>query len=273
LHRLPGPIRVVAFDVRDAAGCRAALKPLAPEIVFHLAGFTDNRRDPSLLDDAMATNVHGTLNVVRALDGAPLRAFVHAGTGEEYGRGSAPFREDHPLDPVSPYSASKASVFLVLRTLFLTSGFPAATARLFMPYGEGLPRASFVAQCLEAVRSGAPLRMTKGAQTRDYVHIDDVVEALLRIALARDLLGEAVNVGTGVETSLRDVAATLAELCQGRLRYETGKVPYRRFEVMRSVADVTLLRERLGWTPAISLRDGLSRLVRSAALVSEEGRA
>lgn len=269
---LPGPIRLVAFDVRDAAACRAALKPLAPEIVFHLAAFTDNRRDPALFDEAMATNAQGTWNVVRALEGAPLRAFVHAGTGEEYGRGPAPFREDQPLDPVSPYSASKACAATLLRTHHLASGFPATTARLFMPYGPGLPEASFVAQCLRAARTGVSLAMTKGAQTRDYVHVDDVVEALVRVALSRDFRGEAVNVGTGVETSLRDVAAAIAELSGGRFRYEIGRVPYRRLEVMRSVADVSVLRDRLGFQPSIALREGLARLLETGAVAGSEGR-
>ena len=217
--------------------------------------------------------MQGTLNVVRALDGAPLSAFVFAGTGEEYGRGPAPFREDQPLDPVSPYSASKAAAEQLLRTHALVSGFPAVTARLFMPYGPGLPPASFVAQCLEAARTGTVLRMAKGAQTRDYVHVDDVVEALLRIALARDLRGEAVNVGTGVETSLREVASAIAEATGGRLRFETGKVPYRRLEVMRSFADVTLARDRLGFTPKVALRDGLARLVAESPPVRETRRA
>lgn len=273
LHRLEGPIRVVAFDVRDAGACRSALKPLAPEIVFHLAAFTDNRREESLFEEAVATNVQGTLNVVRALEGAPLLSFVHAGTGEEYGCGVAPFREDQALDPVSPYSASKASAAMFLRARFLASGFPATTARLFMPYGEGLPEKSFVAQCLRSARTGVPLAMTKGAQTRDYVHVDDVVEALLRIALARDFRGEAVNVGTGVETPLRDVASTIADLCGGRFRYETGRVPYRRHEIMRSVADVGILRDRLGFEPAIRLREGLARLLEGAGLLEREGRS
>jgi len=261
LAHVSGPLRFFELDVRDAAACRAALRPLAPEVVYHLAAFTDNRREPGAIDEAVATNVAGTANVVRALEGAPLRSFVHAGTGEEYGRGPVPFREDQPLDPVSPYSASKAAVAHVLRAIHVTNGFPSVTARIFMPYGPGMAPHRFLALALTAARTGETLRMTRGAQTRDFVHVDDVVEALIRVSLSREVFGEAVNVGTGVETSLRDAAALVGTLTDGRLRVEAGAVPYRKAEVMRSVADVAHLKERIGWVPRISLEEGLRRLL------------
>jgi len=172
-----------------------------------------------------------------------------------------PVAEDAPLAPVSPYGLHRVEA----ERLALDSGVPLAIARVFSAYGEGLRRQVLWDVARRAL-SGRPVELSgTGEETRDFVHAQDVAGAIAAIADAAAFEGEIVNVGTGVETSVAELANVIVrELAGGEIRF-TGDA--RPGDPARWRADVTTLRS-LGFEPSVAIEDGAAayaRWVRDAA--------
>lgn len=263
---LPRGVGFVAADVADEASVHAALADRPFDVVFHLAADTDNSRNPKDPARILRTNALGTLNVLRALEPSGYRMAVIASTAELYGDGPPPSREDARRLPLTVYSASKATAEDFALAYQRSKGWPVSVARIFQPYGPGQKGRFVVASILEALLDEKPLDLTAGEQTRDFVYVGDVAEALLAIGARPALAGRVLNVGSGVETRIRDLAALatslLPEASPGVLR--VGALPYRSSEVMRQRADVTELSDALGAAPRTSLEWGLRLTIEAA---------
>ena len=265
-RRLGTEARFEQVDITDRAALDRVVDEARPDAVFHLGAqssvtvsVTDPQRD-------CAVNVGGTLNVLEAAGrhGAPV-VFTSTG-GALYGNAAPiPTREDRIPAPVSPYGASKWAGEAYIRTWAEAGGLPHAVCRLGNVYG---PRqnphgeAGVVAIFTHKLESGqAPQLYGHGRPTRDYVHVADVVAALL---LASGRAG-VFNVATGVETPVSRIFELLRE-ASGR-QVEPVPAPLRVGELERSCLDPSRARDELGWTARIPLEDGVRSTYR--ALVSE----
>lgn len=254
-------------DVADAAGLGEAVDGFAPDRVFHLAAQADVRKavaDPAF--DA-TVNVLGTINVLEAArrHRAPV-AFASTG-GAIYGEGEGrglPFAESAPSLPETAYGASKLSgeVYLGLyRRLYGLPGLALRFGNVYGPRQDPHGEAGVVAIFSGLLREGAPLRVFgDGEQTRDYVYVADVVRAFLA---AERLLGERgagvegpYNVGTGVETSVLELARRLAAATGAEPEIELH--PARAGEVQRVAIDPAAARRDLGWEATTGLDAGLA---------------
>lgn len=242
-----------------------------PRVVFHLAASLDRTRGLAALEPLVASNVLGTINVLRAAAAAAVEVVVHTGTCDEYGRNPPPFSETMQPDPVTPYAASKATATMWCRTFHRSVGLACISARLFMVYGPQQPSGFFTAQLLEAMRSGLPLAMTAGEQTRDFTWVEDAVEALLRLGRSPHLGGEVYNVCTGRETPLREVVALLEEVSGQPVPVQLGVLPYRESELFRVWGSPFSLHGAIGYKPKTELREGLSRLLKAMESASDPG--
>jgi UDP-glucose 4-epimerase len=242
-------------DVTDAAWMTDLAAIIRPEVVFHLAAHLDVRRsvdDPAF--DA-AVNVTGTAAVLDAARRAGARMLVLASTAAVYGRaGELPARETGPVAPLSPYGASKAAAESYLALYTRLHGLPTLALRMANVYG---PRqdpdgeAGVVAIFAAAAAAGTPaLVFGDGLQTRDYVYVDDAVEAF--VAAGRSSVGGVLNVSTGRETPVREIAE--------RLGVAVEYAPPRHGELLRSCLDPSAARRALGWQARTALADGLRRL-------------
>jgi len=247
-------------DVRDAAAMRALVGGHAPEVVFHLAAQIDVRRsieDPAL--DA-AINVTGTINVLEAARAAGVRRFVNTSTGGAiYGEADAlPADEDTATRPLAPYGQSKHAAEGYCHLYARLHGLSTVCLRYGNVYGprqDPLGEAGVIAIfCGRLLDGGTATIYGDGAQTRDYVHVDDVVAANLAAA-ASEARG-SFNIGHGTETSVLELVETLRAAGDGRpLAVEHAAA--RAGEVQRSCIDPSRARAELGWQPRIGLRDGL----------------
>ena len=242
-------------DVRDAAWMTDLAAIIRPEVVFHLAAHLDVRRsvgDPAF--DA-AVNVTGTAAVLDAARRSGARMLVLASTAAVYGRaGELPARETGAVAPLSPYGASKAAAESYLALYTRLHGLPTLALRMANVYG---PRqdpdgeAGVVAIFAAAAAAGSPaVVFGDGRQTRDYVYVDDAVDAFL--AAGRSSVGGVLNVSTGRETPVREIAE--------RLGVSVEYAPPRHGELVRSCLDPSAARRALGWQARTALADGLSRL-------------
>jgi UDP-glucose 4-epimerase len=253
---------LVELDIRDAGGLAALALEKRPETIFHLAAQIDVRK--SLEDPAFdaAVNVGGTANLLEAARGAGTGRVVFVSTGGAiYGEGEGqrlPLDESAAIAPLSAYGQSKyaAEGYLALyERLYGLSTMSLRLGNVYGPRQDPLGEAGVIAIFCGLLRSGGrPTVFGDGTQTRDYIYVGDVVAAAL--AAAGSTLGGAVNIGTGREASVLELAEMLGRL-GGAESFEPAPAPARAGEVQRIALDAGRAEAALGWSAATDLEAGL----------------
>ncbi|KAA1432811.1 NAD-dependent epimerase/dehydratase family protein [Mycolicibacter arupensis] len=247
-----------------SADLSAILAQHQPEVVFHLAAQIDVRH--SVADPVFdaSVNVVGTIRLAEAARAAGVRKIVHTSSGGSiYGTPpSYPTSEDVPTDPASPYAAGKVAGEIYLNTYRHLYGLQCshiAPANVYGPRQDPHGEAGVVAIFAQALLEGRPTKVFgDGSNTRDYVFVEDVVDAFVRASgEAGD--GQRFNVGTGVETSDRQLHAAVAAAVGGPDDPEFH--PPRLGDLKRSCLDIERARRVLGWSPQVALADGVTRTV------------
>ena len=253
--------------IEDADAVGRCVRELQPVVVFHLAGDNDVRHggaDPAALAASVRVNLTGTLNVVAAAAATGVERLVRAGGLEEYGHGSVPFAEEQREDPVTPYSASQVAAAHYCRMLQRHVDVSILTLRLALVYGPGQSDGFFVPSLVRSALAGDDFEMTGGEQTRDFLFVDDAAVAFVAAASAPALRGEIVNVGTGVERRVRDVADTIIRLTGSTAVLRVGAAPERPVEIERLACRNEKALQLLGWSAETGLEDGLRRTIDAA---------
>ena len=250
------------LDIRDGAALGACVAEARPEVVFHLAAQIDVRR--SVADPAFdaSINVGGTANLLEAVRaaGSPRVVFVSTG-GAIYGEGEGqelPLAEDAPLAPLSPYGQSKLAGEGYMSLYERLYGLSTVSLRLGNVYGprqDPLGEAGVIAIFCGRLRAGGrPTVYGDGRQTRDYIYVGDVVAAAL--AAAGSEASGPINLGTGIETDVLELARRLGEL-GGAESFDPELADPRPGEVQRIAIDPGRAERELGWRAATSLDKGL----------------
>lgn len=248
-------------DLEDRTALTALMAQLKPQVVFHLAGRVDLARTPEITDACIRENVHATANVLWALERSPLEAFVLTSTTEVYGRNPAPFREDQPVDPPSPYAISKVAAEQLCRFFHDTRGYPAAVLRLATVYGPGQAEARLIPSVIRAAMAGKPLPMTSGEQQRDFLYVDDAIDGLLRAATQPLARGRIINLGHDQPVSIRQLVETIRTVMRTDWSPSYGQLPVREGEALVWSCDGRKAKAVLGWEPRTSLADGLAQTI------------
>jgi UDP-glucose 4-epimerase len=253
----------VHLDIRDDAGVARVVAEARPEVVFHLAAQASvsvSMREPRL---DIETNVIASLMLARASAEAGCQRFVFTSSGGAmFGAPEVvPASDSTPVEPRSFYGASKAAAEKYLRIVEWETGMSVASVRpgnVYGPYQDPDGEAGVVAIFAQRMLRGEPVTIFgTGGDTRDYVYVDDVVEAQVRASEAP--AGEMCVVGTGVETSTRAIFEVVAKHCG----YERAPVmgPPRPGDIPRMAMDTTKARTVWGWTPQVTLDEGIARTV------------
>jgi len=262
--RLAGLDDLIHFhegDLSVAADARSIVDRAEPEWVFHLAAYGAYPTQNDLFA-AVQTNVVGTVNLALACMHSRLHAFINAGSSSEYGLKDHAPSEAEWLDPNSHYAASKASATVLCRQIASTHRAPLVTLRLYSAYGPyEEPSRLIPAIVLEGLRGRLP--PLAGPETaRDFIHIDDVVAALVTAAEQGAANGGAVfNLGTGLQTTLRDVVNVARRSMAIEMEPQWDSMPARRWDTTVWVSDNQFIRDRLGWRPQRDFEDGLTQTI------------
>jgi UDP-glucose 4-epimerase len=251
----------VKADIVDA-DLIGLLAEARPEVVFHLAAQISVRHSVDDPPFDAAVNVVGTVRLAEAGRRAGVRKIVHTSSGGSiYGTPpSYPTSEDVPTDPASPYAASKVAGEIYLNTFRNLYGLECshiAPANVYGPRQDPHGEAGVVAIFAQALLAERPTKIFgDGTDTRDYVYVDDVVDAFVR---ASGPLGggRRFNIGTGVETSTRQLHSEIAKAAGTPDDPEFH--PARLGDLRRSCLDISRAEAELGWTPKVSLNEGIAR--------------
>lgn len=257
--RQPG-VEFVAADFSGAAGVEAAVRGC--EVVFHLVSTTlpKSSNENPLFD--LETNVGGTLGLLEAArrNGVKKIVFISSG-GTVYGRPRAtPIPEGHPTDPICAHGVAKLAIEKYLHLYHALHGLDYCVLRVANAYGarqRAEQAQGAVGVLLERALGGGAFEIWgDGSVIRDYVYVTDVARALVEAARYRGD-GKVFNIGTGRGTSLNELAG-FVEQASGR-KVQRVYRPARLFDVGENVLDVTRARAQLGWSPRVTLEDGLRR--------------
>jgi UDP-glucose 4-epimerase len=263
-------VRVIEGDVRDRSQMEASVR--GQDVIFNLAGQSGAVRSMEEPWTDLDVNARGTLTLVEAVRReSPTARVVLAGSRLEYGRvGSDPVAETHDADPLCLHAVHKLVAGQYLRLYERLYGISYAVARITNPYGPGQPRArtayGVVNRLIHLALAGETLPIYgDGRQRRDYIYIDDVVQALLALGEGQAKppgSNNIYNVGTGIGTSIADTAtAIIAAAGAGRIEFVAWPPLAEQIETGDFVADISRIRADLGWRPAVSLEEGLRKTI------------
>lgn len=250
-------------DLKDFQRICSCIRGSRPQIIFHLAALRNVKRDPELIEPMIDINIKGTLNLLRGVikENITLEFFINTGSSEEYGNGPVPFSEDQKEIPVSPYSASKVATTYFCQMVYRSMGLPIVTLRPFIVYGPNQDTDMFIPSLIQHCLEGKDFPMTEGDQTREFTYIDDVIEAYLLTAQCPQAAGEVINIGNGIECTIRDVAEKIVRMMGNPIKLLAGALPKRQGETDHFFCNNEKARKLLGWSPKIDINEGLKRTI------------
>jgi len=254
----------VEGDVRVKADVEKALEGV--DVVFHFAAIVSvdfSVKNPLLVNEV---NVGGTLNVLRESLKAGVKRFVYASSCAVYGESvNLPINEEQPTKPMSPYAVSKLAAEYYCRVFCGIYGLETVCLRFFNVFGSRQaigPYSGVMMNFIDKLKHGEkPIIYGDGKQTRDFVLTEDVVDACLRAMRCKNCVGETINVGSGVETTVNSLADVLIALFGSRDIKPVYAEP-KAGDIRRSCADLSKAERLLGYEPEKSLMEGLTMLLR-----------
>lgn len=251
-------VTVLRSDLRSLAAKPPPDWPV-PKRVFHLGA---RGVDPAAEDlaELIAVNVTATARLLDYADEWQVERFVQFGTCGEYGSCQLA-AEDAPLEPRSAYGATKAAATLLAQIAARIRSLPVAVLRPFSVYGPGENPHRIVSAIALRAMVGQAIPFTEGRQTRDFVYVDDVVDAALRAAVMPVDPGAVFNVCTGIETSLRDLVQAVIREVGVPVEVQFGSVPPHPAEMWHNCGNPARARESLNWSARVPLDEGLRRTV------------
>ncbi|PJB69211.1 MAG: NAD-dependent dehydratase [Alphaproteobacteria bacterium CG_4_9_14_3_um_filter_47_13] len=252
---------IFAGDIRDPHGVRTAMEGC--DIVLHLAALIAIPYSYYSPDTYIDTNVKGTLNIVQAARDLDVSRVVCTSTSEVYGTAiTAPITEDHPLQPQSPYSASKIGADAIAMSFYNAFSTPVSILRPFNTYGPRQSARAVIPTVAGQIAAGER-KIALGAlhPTRDFSFVRDTVQGFIQAMNCEALIGETVNIGSHFEISIGDLALLIAEIMGVDIEIETKEERLRpeKSEVERLLAGTEKAQQLMNWNPAFGGRDGLRR--------------
>ena len=256
-------IEILTGDVRDPHYCLEITKNI--DVVFHLAALIGIPYSYIAPDSYIQTNVAGTLNMIQAAKENGTERFLHTSTSEVYGTARyVPINEDHPLQPQSPYSASKIAGDSVALSAFLSFNLPVIITRPFNTYGPRQSARAVIPTVITQILSGAKtIKLGNLHPTRDFSYVEDTCRGFVHLAKCDAAVGETVNIGSNSEISMGEIVDLIKKLLDSDISIESedSRIRPKRSEVERLWCDNTRIQKLTGFQPTVGIAEGLERTI------------
>ena len=256
-------IEVVSGDVRDPHFCKEITKDI--NVIFHLAALIAIPYSYVAPDSYVDTNVKGTLNICQAAKENGCERVIHTSTSEVYGTAQyVPIDEKHPLQPQSPYSATKIGADAMAMSFHNAFGLPVTTARPFNTYGPRQSARAVIPTIIGQIAAEKKqIKLGDLTPTRDFNYVLDTCRGFIALAESDKTIGEVINIGSGVESSVSDTLNLIKKIMNSDVEFITDKQRLRpeKSEVFRLCCDNTKIHELTGFLPEYSLKKGLKATI------------
>lgn len=255
-------IQIVTGDVRDPFFCKEILKDI--DTVFHLAALIAIPYSYIAPQSYVETNVTGTLNICKAALELNVKV-IHTSTSEVYGTAQyVPIDEKHPLQPQSPYSASKISADAMAMSFYNSFKLPLVIARPFNTYGPRQSARAVIPTIISQIAAGRKeINLGDLRPTRDFNYVTDTCRGFIALAKSDKAVGQTVNIGSNYEISIKDTFETIKKIMKSDVivREDNDRIRPTNSEVHRLWCDNALIRELTGFEPQVSIEEGLIKTV------------
>ena len=256
-------IEVVCGDVRDPFFCKEITKDI--DTVFHLAALIAIPYSYIAPQSYVDTNVNGTVNMCKAAIENKVEKFIHTSTSEVYGTANyVPIDEKHPVQPQSPYSASKIAADAMAMSFFNSLDLPLTIARPFNTFGPRQSARAVIPTIITQIASGMKeIKLGDLSPTRDFNYVADTCRGFIALAESDSTKGLTVNIGSNYEISIADTLDKIKSIMNSDVKFITDEQRIRpeKSEVHRLWCDNTLIKKLTGYTPEVGIDEGLRKTV------------
>ena len=249
---------ILSGDLRDLPAIQSAMHGISH--AFHLGALIAIPYSYQHPAEVVETNLIGTLNILLAARDQQVERLVHTSSSEVYGSAlSVPIAETHPLQAQSPYSASKIGADKLAESFFCAYDLPVVTLRPFNTYGPRQSARAVIPAMITQALARSAIRLGNLNARRDFTFVSDTVAGFLKIARAENICGQTINLGTGQEIRIGDLAQRIMAMLDHpiQIQVETGRLRPEKSEVQRLISDNRLALDQLGWKPLVEFNDGL----------------
>lgn len=258
-----GEIEILTGDIRDPHYCKHITRDV--DTVFHLAALIAIPYSYVAPDSYVDTNVKGTLNICQAARENGVKRVIHTSTSEVYGTAQyVPIDEQHPMQPQSPYSASKIAADAMAMSFYNAFGLPVTIARPFNTYGPRQSARAVIPTIITQIASGMKqIKLGDVTPTRDFNYVEDTCRGFLALAESDATIGKTVNIGSNYEISVGDTLNLIRELMGSDVEFmvDDARVRPGKSEVFRLWCDNGLISSLTGFKPVVDIREGLQRTI------------
>ena len=253
-------VNSVAVDITEYNKLKDSVKKIRPDIIIHTATYGGSSEQKNI-EKIVETNFLGTLNLLRSCRDIDIRLFVNTGSSSEYGIKNSAMKESCLLEPVTEYGASKAAATLFCQTITRTENLPVVTLRLFSPYGRFEQRSRLIPSVIIAALQKINPRISSRKFVRDFIFIDDVLNAYDAAIDKKNAAGKIFNIGSGKQHSVGEVVDIIVRLLGDEVTYEAGLPEAWKNEPVFWQADIQQAKSELGWEPKYPLEEGLAATI------------
>lgn len=243
-------------DLSKFNDVQQTVNKIRPTIVYHLASYGAYPYQKNV-EKILKTNVFGTWNLLKSLSNHKYKLLVNTGSSSEYGFKKNPMKETDLLEPASYYAVAKCTQTHLCSHMAKESNRPIVTLRPFSVYGPYEEPSRLIPTLLKSLYLGEKMSLTSPNTARDFIYVDDMVDAYLKIEELKKYQGMVFNIGTGIQSTIKQVVKEASEVTNKEIQFEWCKMKPRSWDTTNWVADISLSKKLLKWKPRYNLNQGL----------------
>jgi len=249
-------VTVFYSNLSDVTELTQIIKKIKPNIIYHLAtnGAYSYQKDA---DQIIHTNILGTWNLLQACNTVQYELFVNTGSSSEYGFKKFAMRETDILEPASYYAVTKCAQTLLCTHIARQEKRPIVTIRPFAVYGPFEESKRFVPTFMNALLFNKKMNLVSPIIARDFIYVDDLVDAYLKINEFKNNPGEYFNIGTGLQSTIKNFVETAMKVIGKDIKLKWGSLENRNWDTDNWVSDISKAKQLLNWIPKTNLEQGI----------------
>jgi nucleoside-diphosphate-sugar epimerase len=255
-------VTYLTADITNKKNLFSHLDGLIFDYIINSSGYINHTNYSTDGDKVFDVHFNGVKNLVDCLNKKKIKKFIQIGSSDEYGSNLAPQNEKQKESPISMYSCAKVATTYFLQTLYKTENFPVVILRPFLVYGPKQREDRFIPQIINGCINKDSFPVSEGMQLRDFLFIDDFIDAVFITLKNNNIAGEIINIATGIPVSIKKVINIVASIIKSG-QPQFGGIKYRKSENMELYADINKAKNLLNWKPRIDLETGICRTIES----------